>query len=277
MEKSEHRSPQVVIAVLGGVFLIVAALIGLGLPLVDNLVNGKRAQVAVALANRDCRLADYYVDGEKVVASVAPTMTVAFKSTTGEHWVYSCVAGTTECTPATKIRWTETTSTTVAWSDKCRFTITAVNDDCTPAEFWVDGRQIVPAVAAGDKADFQVLLGAHRVRICYSPSSQVQICNAETQVTWTVPTSWVNPRSASCTTDLQIENLDCAVTEVYIDGKLLAPTIPAGSDAHYQVTYGRHRYQVCDVGKQNCSSESELSIVMPTRQQVNRRVQCDQK
>jgi hypothetical protein len=158
-----NRSAEIIVAIIGAAAVIAAAIIQLGKPLVERRITGAQSPLAMALKNYNCEPADYYVDGERVCSGLPAGGTAAFKTTTGEHWIYHCLAGTNDCSAASQVTWSVPGPLVIEADAKCTVAVRVENNDCTPTEYYVDDALMIPAVGAGQTGSFQVLRGVHRL------------------------------------------------------------------------------------------------------------------
>jgi hypothetical protein len=70
------------------------------------------------LTNYHCQAQDFYVDGH-LAASVASGATTIFKTTPGQHSIFTCLPGTSTCGAKIQVDWTTSTTQSISRGSDC--------------------------------------------------------------------------------------------------------------------------------------------------------------
>lgn len=250
--------------IIGGI--IVAWYIGEGEKFQSN-------PIIIRLTSNHCSPQDFYVDGEKVVASINPGSTLAFKTTKGNHLVYSCSPTTNICGEAISISWKTSSSYLIEEDSQCPITITLTNENCSSADFYVDGIVVVPGIAENSTVNFAVFPGTHDVKACRAgnPNS----CGITHAVNWTQSTSHAIFRNPSCPITITLTNKNCVSQDFYVDGIVIVREIAANSTVNFAVLSGTHDVKACGVGNpDNCGTTLTINWTQSTSHAISRSPSC---
>ncbi len=177
------------VTIIGGI--IVAWYIREG----ERFQSSQMDSVSIALTSHYCAPQDFYVDGEKVISSIYPDATVAFKTSKGDHWVYPCSPMTNVCGDTVLINWNKATSYTIEVDDRCPITITLSNEHCVAQDYYVDGNLVVSAIAPNSTANFETNSGKHETATCVPGTNT---CADKLVVEWTTSTTQYIARGSQC-------------------------------------------------------------------------------
>jgi hypothetical protein len=227
--------------------------------------------LTITVTSESCAARDFYVDGEKVITSINPGTTRAFKTAKGEHVIYSCLPMTDTCGEAMPVNWGRSTSYSIAKDAQCPIQIELTNEGCTPQDYYVDGRLVAPAIAPNSTVSFEILAGSHEAYVC---AAGTNTCGDTFTFSWMTSTSHKITQGTSCPITVSLTNHHCGAMDFYVDESLTAAALPANSTMDFEITPGAHETYVCLPGTNTCGPKLSVNWLVSTTHSINRGSQC---